>query len=846
MTDLETHLSGLIFDVSEANNGTSYESLSDALTVANDILKPEQKKGGMTIKYIQTFDNSYVQFRLMKNQWSATPSDWQGVDSEPIAGSHSLVESGGVEIANNTNFMEQSAYRLHKDMAGTEYFHLQFKAGKYYITNNGNSSINVYIRKQKSSTDQITLSLTPGEKVEQEFVNDDYYLIYIYNYNGEVDLLFSVNSEDAKDRQKILTDGETTGHIDTSGVVYENGGTYHLSPFVPFESDIYLFRVAHVINPNYASIGIGLYNADKQWIADVNTGGNIGTSINVTLKKSDYPNAKYVRFCSRLTNNGYALTNVTYLYKESDKFDKSIKNINASLIQVENDIDDVKDGYERQEFKYSTVADNGYGMLPSSISLSQEGDYIEFDAKIKNSNTQFSRLSTATGTKPGIYVYNGQQLAFRAPDTSSTVTYQSSTEFRVDKRHTYKLLLDSISNGTRTYKVYLDGVELSLSLSNTVDWVFDCIGNYGGSANGAVWYYLKYKSAGVENTITRFQTTLTNVQNIVDTIVTKYIYGIDELTDKIDENSVPNGILRYDSEEEKFEFISRYGKTDKYFSFIVKHAVNNTILQNLWRVMGENLYVYNDGFDLVYSTIYGNSENEWAALFSEFKAANNYTGGYHGGETITDTGCFVKFFADGVEITDLSSDIEIQCNCFEYIQYSALHEVYEPDGETPVVGQPVFAYHTKHTSFQDSQMDCRNDVAFILDVTRISYHAGLFSPERNIATSAVIPFGVIATLSGTGNFTMATYGKNVSEIKFWNQANRCGVDIESEFIAGINEEEMAVLGTSSGQAKFGVLDNGSSRTDAKYYRRTSKSVSITSGEVLSTHHSAKFMVTDNT
>ena len=82
--------------MSEANNGTSYESLSDALSVANDILKPEQKKGGMTIKYVQTSDNKYVQYRLMPDSFSTTISDWQGVDNIPTAGSKNFVESGGV------------------------------------------------------------------------------------------------------------------------------------------------------------------------------------------------------------------------------------------------------------------------------------------------------------------------------------------------------------------------------------------------------------------------------------------------------------------------------------------------------------------------------------------------------------------------------------------------------------------------------------------------------------------------------------------------------------------------------------------------------------------------------
>jgi len=50
----------------------------------------------MTIKYVQTSDNKYVQYRLMSDTFNTTPANWQGVDDEPIDGSKNLTESGGV------------------------------------------------------------------------------------------------------------------------------------------------------------------------------------------------------------------------------------------------------------------------------------------------------------------------------------------------------------------------------------------------------------------------------------------------------------------------------------------------------------------------------------------------------------------------------------------------------------------------------------------------------------------------------------------------------------------------------------------------------------------------------
>ena len=67
-----------IFDISEYNaSGTppvlaKYDTLSLALAAVPD----GKKKGGMTIRYVQTSDNKYVQCRLMKDSWSINTEDW--------------------------------------------------------------------------------------------------------------------------------------------------------------------------------------------------------------------------------------------------------------------------------------------------------------------------------------------------------------------------------------------------------------------------------------------------------------------------------------------------------------------------------------------------------------------------------------------------------------------------------------------------------------------------------------------------------------------------------------------------------------------------------------------------
>ena len=90
---------GSAFDLSayNAQGGVlaTYADLSAALTALN-ALPADFKKGGMSIKFVLSSDNKYVQYRLMAQTFSTIISDWQGGDDKPTAGSDNLVKSGGV------------------------------------------------------------------------------------------------------------------------------------------------------------------------------------------------------------------------------------------------------------------------------------------------------------------------------------------------------------------------------------------------------------------------------------------------------------------------------------------------------------------------------------------------------------------------------------------------------------------------------------------------------------------------------------------------------------------------------------------------------------------------------
>ena len=62
----------------------------------NDLIPVNKRRPGMTIQFVSTSDNKYVQYRLMSAGWSINVADWQGVEDKPTVGSNNLVKSSGV------------------------------------------------------------------------------------------------------------------------------------------------------------------------------------------------------------------------------------------------------------------------------------------------------------------------------------------------------------------------------------------------------------------------------------------------------------------------------------------------------------------------------------------------------------------------------------------------------------------------------------------------------------------------------------------------------------------------------------------------------------------------------
>ena len=104
LSELESEV---IYDVTANNDGTTFSSLSALLSSENlsTLIPTSVRHGGMSIRFVQSSDNKYIQYRLINQSWSTIVTDWQGVDNEPTSESHNLVTSGGIykEISNKVS-----------------------------------------------------------------------------------------------------------------------------------------------------------------------------------------------------------------------------------------------------------------------------------------------------------------------------------------------------------------------------------------------------------------------------------------------------------------------------------------------------------------------------------------------------------------------------------------------------------------------------------------------------------------------------------------------------------------------------------------------------------------------
>ena len=101
---------GEVFDISQYNavggTLTPYVDLEAALGTSGANVPSSVRRGGMSIKFVQSSDNKYVQYRYMSSSTAVADftnvSNWQGITENLVDESKDLITSGGVDKVINS------------------------------------------------------------------------------------------------------------------------------------------------------------------------------------------------------------------------------------------------------------------------------------------------------------------------------------------------------------------------------------------------------------------------------------------------------------------------------------------------------------------------------------------------------------------------------------------------------------------------------------------------------------------------------------------------------------------------------------------------------------------------
>ena len=184
-----------VFDISKYHSGATYSNLADALTSNTGGVPQSLQKGGMSIKFVQTSDNKYVQFRYMGTATTGSPNpflditNWQGVDTELKAGGKNLATSGVVY-----------PYIAFKDVVAE-------KVDGYYLNQIGGTSVRAsssYIKLKVKNLKSVRLRGTAigGSTSTIVFCNDygvpgAVQILETHTYSGDVDEVINVPEDTA-------------------------------------------------------------------------------------------------------------------------------------------------------------------------------------------------------------------------------------------------------------------------------------------------------------------------------------------------------------------------------------------------------------------------------------------------------------------------------------------------------------------------------------------------------------------------------------------------------------------------------------------------------------------------
>jgi len=468
---------GAVYDVSAKNptagpnNDGKFESLYALLSDANlnTLIPFSVRRGGMSIKFIQSSDNKYLQYRLMSDTFSTTESDWQGVDDEPTAGSDNLVKSGGVyelTVLFSDTYFENGYINLQGEIKGTS--SENFKCTPFILIDNSTDILITHIKNEPGGLevafydkDKNFISGVAGIGVlhnctlNKADIPSNAVYIRSSSYSSEIDSLTTIKCCSLNGISKIIGDTiypalntldeqgnkiiginkvcylqkevfSNNGYINTSGNIEGTSSeNFKYTPFILIDRIIDI-KISHISGES-GLLEVAFYDKNKTFISGVT--GNSSVHDRVVSVQNIPEEAVYVRssaYASSLSDDtllqAISLNGLATLVQDSIQYANAISNgfkvagtdlytLDGKYIQVSNGKVYNFDGFKATELifinKDCDIVINGIGgwTATAAIAFYDGAGNYIVNSSVAFSNTANEGVSVRKTNIPSDAVY---------------------------------------------------------------------------------------------------------------------------------------------------------------------------------------------------------------------------------------------------------------------------------------------------------------------------------------------------------------------------------------------------------------------------------------------------------
>lgn len=338
---------GEVFDISEYHGGQTYLNLEAALDSNNGGGVPESlQKGGMSVKFVQSSDNNYVQFRCKTQSFSADHEDWYFEENGTLVENPEYIKvitdangrifgwirkkDGGIDWVVGVpkpvkNYIDACVAEILKGTDGT--------------TIDGLNKVIAFLDEFSTSDTLVALLNTKVDKVAGKSLIDE---------NVSLRLSFVENNEFKKvvldENKKVL------GGRKANGVLFENVG-FELKPML----------MTSINSPEWDKVIIG---SDKRIILGIKKNGKVFVG-DLNSKNSDYTHQSWLYGKTWVALGDSITAFKQYTNPLSAIFNLKLTNVAVGGAKWQN----YNDGTSKVSFKDLTISEDVNS--PSNVIMNQ-------------------------------------------------------------------------------------------------------------------------------------------------------------------------------------------------------------------------------------------------------------------------------------------------------------------------------------------------------------------------------------------------------------------------------------------------------------------------------------------